>query len=438
MAMTKRDNDLLTLTGPGTPMGTLMRQYWTPAVRSSALEAGGAPVKVRLFCQDFVAFRTPDGQVGFVDEACPHRGVSLALARVEEGGLRCIFHGWQLDTTGKLVDAPAEPAARRESFCNSVRLNRYQARESAGIVWVFLAQTEAPPFPDFEFMGLRPEQLCIRRAVVPYNWLQGLEAHLDSSHVPFLHAGSLQKGAGHTEERQREALSRMTVDKAPRFEMEETPYGLREGALRDMGDGNTYARIREAVLPFFTFIPGPPDGQCSGRISVPIDDGSCAEWYVVYDPRHDLSPSVSGAMFFNTSPDPDNFAANMGTADDMWGQDREAMKNGHFSGLTRNLSFEDFIVQASMGPRFDRSTERLGAADVIIVKARRMLLEALHDLEGGKPARWVDGFDYRTIRARSVTFEKTADWRDYAWPVVREREQAGIKAPVEQAMAAAK
>lgn len=431
MAMTSRDNDRLTQTGPGTPMGSLMRQYWTPAIRASALEAGGAPVRVRLFCQDFVAFRTGNGKVGFVDEACPHRGVSLALARNEDDGLRCIFHGWKLDTNGSLIDAPAEPEGRRENFCKRIQLPRYLAREAAGILWVYIGQGEAPPFPDFEFLSLEAEQLDIRRAVVPYNWLQGLEAHLDSSHVPFLHAGSLTKGSGHTEERNREALSRMAVDKSPKLEMEETPYGLREGALRDMGDGNIYARIREAVLPFYTFIPGPPDGHCSGRMSVPIDDVTSAEWYVVYDTRGPLAPEVGNAMFFNTSPDPDNFAANLGSADDLWGQDRTAMKNGHFSGLTRNLSFEDFIVQSSMGARYDRSGERLSASDVIIVKVRRMLLAALDAFEQGEPAQWADGFSYRSIRARSVTFEKEKNWRDYAWPVVLERERSGVVAAIE-------
>ena len=120
MAMTLEDNDLLTLTGPGTPMGGLMRQYWIPAVRAAALVAGEAPVKVRLLGENFVAFRSPGGEVGLIEEACAHRGASMALARNEEGGLRCIFHGWKFDVTGRVIDAPAEPAERRERFCNSL------------------------------------------------------------------------------------------------------------------------------------------------------------------------------------------------------------------------------------------------------------------------------------------------------------------------------
>jgi phenylpropionate dioxygenase-like ring-hydroxylating dioxygenase large terminal subunit len=416
MAMTTEDNDLLTLTGPDTPMGRMMRQYWLPAIRAGALEAGGAPVRVRLVNQDFVAYRLPGGQVGFIEEACPHRGVSLALARNEEEGLRCIFHGWQFDTTGRVIDAPAEPEARREQFCASLPVKRYQAREAAGILWVYLGGGEAPPFPDFEFTRLREDQISVRRAVLPYNWLQGLEAHIDSSHVGFLHGGSLRAETGQTEAHMRAATLLMTKDKSPNFEVQEMPYGLREGALRNMGDGNTYARIRELVLPFHSFVPGPPDRQCSLRMTVPVDDETCADWFVMYDPQRTLPREASEAFFFKAAPDPDNFAADLGSKENNWGQDRALMKEGSFSGLQRSISFEDFMVQASIGRRYDRSKELLGSSDAIVVKARRMLLEAVRAFNASGQALWRHGFDYAGIRARSVTFPATEDWREYSWP----------------------
>ena len=414
MALKTEDNDLLTRVGPGTVMGRMLRQYWTPAIRGSALVADGAPVEVRLFGQSYVAFRATDGSVGFIDEACPHRGVSLTLARNEENGLRCIFHGWKFDASGALVDAPAEPAARREKFCATVKVNRYSTHEAAGVLWVFVGEGKAPPFPQLELMSLPAEQVCIRRAVVPYNWLQGLEAHLDSSHVGFLHSGWTRQDTAHTEKKQREMIQKMLQDNAPRFEMDDTIYGMREGALRDLGGGVTYARIREVVLPFHTFIPAPPNAHCSSRISVPIDDETSAEWYVIYNSSTALDPAIIKAFFFNTADDPDNFAANLGDKSTSWDQDRAAMKNGHFSGLTKNLAFEDFIVQASMGRRYDRSREQLGSADAIVVKVRRMLLEAARAFEAGQPAPWNSGdIDYPAIRAQSVEFGAGKSWRDF-------------------------
>jgi phthalate 4,5-dioxygenase oxygenase subunit len=423
MAMRSEDNDRLTQVGPGTPMGRMLRQYWTPAIRSAAVEKDGAPVRVRLFGQDYVAFRTTDGSVGFVDEACPHRGVSLAMARNEDNGLRCIFHGWKMDAKGNVIDCPAEPEARREQFAKSIKTNKYATKEAAGVLWVFVGEGKAPPFPELEFNNLAPDQVEIRRAIVPYNWVQGLEAHLDSSHVGFLHSGSAKSTAGHTETKQREMLQRMMKDNAPKFEFEDTPYGMREAALRDMGDGTIYARVREVVFPFHTFIPAPPKAYCSGRISVPIDDETSAEWYVLYDTEKPLDRAVVSAFFFNTSDDPDDFAKNLGTKQNLWHQDREAMKAGHWSGLTKNLSFEDFIVQASMGARFDRSREQLGTADIIVVRARKILLDALAAFEKGQAAAWTTGIDYPAIRAQSLTVEKGQSWRDFAKNEYKPREK---------------
>lgn len=413
--MHKEDNDRLTLTGPGTPMGRMLRQYWVPVVQGTSLERDGAPLRVKLFSENFVAFRATDGRVGFIDEACPHRGVSMALGRNENNGLSCIFHAWKRDVSGAVVDAPCEPADRREAFCQRIRVNKYAVHEAAGVVWVYLGGGEAPPFPDFEFTTLPLDQVCMRRALVKYNWLQGVEAHIDSSHVPFLHRGFLEGEKGGLEPKIKEALAKMMSDTAPKFETDETPYGLREGALRNVGDGQTYARIREIVLPFYTFIPGAFKGACHGRMSVPIDDDSSAEWYVLYDTDKPLAADEANSIFANCADDPDDFAANLGSVDNLWGQDRAAMKNGHYSGLTRNIPFEDFIVQSSIGPRLDRSMEQLGTADVILVKVRRLLLEGLRKFEAGQPVSWRGDFNYRGIRARSIVFDNSQTWREYSW-----------------------
>lgn len=413
MRLTREENDLLTRSGPDTPMGKVLRQYWTPAIRSSALEADGPPVRVRLFGQNFVAFRATNGQVGILDEACPHRGASLALGRNEDNGLRCIFHGWKMDVCGKVVDAPCEPPARRARFASNIRTNQYSAREACGVVWVFVGQGEPPRFPDFEFMALPPDQVYVRRAVVPYNWVQGLEAHIDGSHVAVLHSGFLRTRNGDNLDKAfREDLLHTLNETAPKFEVEVRPYGLQEVAIRERPDKTTYARIREVVLPFYTFIPGPDEGPFMARVSVPIDDESSAEWYISYDPLKPLTEAGLKTLFHNTSEDPDNFAANLGSMDNLFNQDRAAMKEGHWSGFPKNFPFEDFIVQASMGCRFDRSQEQLGSADVVIVKARELLLNAARKYDREKSVAWTNGFEYHSIRAKVVTYGEGTTWRD--------------------------
>lgn len=413
MPLTHDENELLTRVGPGTPMGAMMREYWMPAIRSDALERDGAPQRVRLVGEDFVAFRASDGRVGFVDEACPHRSASLALGRNEDGGLRCIFHGWKVSPDGKVVDTPCEPADRRAQFAAAQKVRAFPTREAGGIVWVYLGTAATPPrFPEFEFTKLPASHIDIRRGLVHYNWLQGLEAHIDSSHVGVLHSGFIRSGNIDAQSRD---LNLTMFDTAPQFEMDVTPYGLREGALRGAGEGKTYARIRQIALPFYTFIPGTKEDVYSGRATVPVDDEWDAEWYIVYDTEKPLTAERIGRLYQGASQDPNNFAANLGTRDNLWFQDRAIMKTGHWSGFDRNIPFEDFVIQASMGPRVDRTKEQLGAADAIIVRVRHLLLEALDEYRRTGIAPWQgEAIDYQTIRALAVTFPAGQDWRQFA------------------------
>jgi phthalate 4,5-dioxygenase oxygenase subunit len=407
----QEDNDLLTRVGPGTPMGRMLREYWMPALRSESLVADGAPQRVRLVGENFVAFRGSSGQVGFIYEACPHRGASMALARNEENSLRCIFHGWQIDVNGKLLDVPCEPAKIRDAFKANAKIGHFPAREAGGMVWVYLGkQKEPPPFPEFEFNNLPASHVCARRAIVHYNWLQGLEAHLDASHVGILHSGFMNAkrplAIGIRD------LSLTTMHRAPRTEMTPTPYGLREGAVRDLDDGTSYVRIREVALPFFTFIPHAAHEPCSGRATVPIDDEWDAEWYILYDVHKPLDERAIGMLFEGADPDPDNFAASLGNAGNLWHQDRGAMQQ-HWSGFPRSIPFEDFVITESMGPRMDRSNEQLGQADIILVQVRRLLLNAVRAFERGQPLHFnIDRDAYRRIRAIAATIPTEQPWQE--------------------------
>jgi phthalate 4,5-dioxygenase len=277
--LSRQHEELLTRVGPGTPMARLFREYWLPAVRSASLEADGAPKRVRLFGENYVAFRAADGRVGFLDEACPHRRASLALARSGGNALRCIYHGWKIDVTGRVVDAPCEATnPRLPQFLESVSVRPYPVREGGGMVWVYLGVREQPPaFPLFEFNNLPPAQVHVRRAVLNYNWLQGFEAHLDAAHLAVLHSSLLRDARSIDRD-----VDLALANAAPDMELESTPYGLHEAAIRRMPDGSRYARMRHVILPCFTLVPTAPDSPCSGRAIVPIDDDHTAEWYFLY------------------------------------------------------------------------------------------------------------------------------------------------------------
>ena len=187
--LSKQDNDVLCRVGPGTPMGTLMRQYWVPVFMSSELPSPDCPPqRLRILGENLIGFRTTSGDVGLVANACPHRGASMVFGRNEEEGLRCVYHGWKFDVTGACIDMPSEPA--ESNFKNKVRTKAYPAHERQGVIWAYMGPREVPPeLPMLEATmvdGQRPA-LCMMEA----NWLQTVEGDLDTVHLGFLHLGSV-------------------------------------------------------------------------------------------------------------------------------------------------------------------------------------------------------------------------------------------------------
>lgn len=419
--LSSQDNETLTRVSRGTAMGDMLRAYWHPAVRAERLLADGAPARVRLLGENYVAFRATDGRIGFFDEACPHRRTSLALARNEENGLRCIFHGWKFDVSGKTVDVPTEPEARRAEFACRVPLRHYPVREAGGIVWVYLGDPASlPRFPDFEFTGLGVGQVDVRVAMVHCNWVQGLEAVLDSAHLGVLHRGQLERSHIGNDALARGVATNFSLaarDSAPRFEIDPKPYGFREAALRELPDGRVYAKIREMVAPYYSFLPGFPEIQSRRMLvaAVPIDDEWCAQWCIYYRLDQPFEAGEVEARWQNAGPDKNNFYDRREGPQTHWGQDRDAMANGHFSGFpTRHIYVEDFVVQEAMGPIVDRCGEYLGSSDKVIIHTRRALIKAAQAFRQGAPA-WGQasaGVDYGAIRACAVFLEAGQRWQD--------------------------
>jgi phthalate 4,5-dioxygenase oxygenase subunit len=155
----------------------IRQHHWIPVTRAARVHADGAPVRVRLFGEDLIVFRATDGRVALFLERYPQRSASLALARNEDCALRCIFHGWKFDVSGKVIETPNEPSP---SFTEKVKLRSYHTREAGGI-WGWLGEGDkCPAFPDFEFDGLPESHLFVASTVVPFNWVQALEATIDA------------------------------------------------------------------------------------------------------------------------------------------------------------------------------------------------------------------------------------------------------------------
>src|SRR6267143_2302916 len=183
--LSKAQNDLITQTGPGTPGGRLLRGYWQPIATAEEMPIGGAPMPVRVMSEDLVLFRDDSDRLGLIGQYCPHRGTDLSYGRVEDGGLRCLYHGWLFDINGKCLDQPAEPTDKK--FCHKVRHASYPVQEKGGVIWTYMGEGVPPLIPNFQFLTAPEPNRIAFRTILKCNWLQGLESSTDPAHTTYLH-----------------------------------------------------------------------------------------------------------------------------------------------------------------------------------------------------------------------------------------------------------
>jgi phenylpropionate dioxygenase-like ring-hydroxylating dioxygenase large terminal subunit len=375
--VTFAENELMTRVEGDAPMGSLIREnYWIPFAMADHLAAGDAPLPVRLLGENYVAFRDVDGRIGFLDERCPHRRASLVLARSEGDGIRCIYHGWKIDAAGSVVDCPSQ-TIRPQQFAARVPVKHFPVIENGGLAWVWLGGGDAPAVPALPFsdMGLY-RTWCVSR--IACNWLQGVEGSIDSMHAGVLHQTWIAEAAKLAEHSN---LNAVRYDVPPVYETRATPYGMSAAAVRAMGDGGSYARITEHLMPFVSVVPVGGNLPDAGSVFVvaPVDDTHHLFFFGTYGPSPHSAASQKDIKMQADSylPDPFDFCGLQGDRTNRWGQDRELMKAGHFTGFGRSLLEEDAAIQTSMGPIVDRSQEFLSSSDVAVAHARRMLLDAL-------------------------------------------------------------
>ena len=373
----KEQNELLTRTGPGTPMGQLFRRYWLPALLAEELpEPECPPVRTKLLSERLLAWRDTEGRYALTDEFCAHRGISLWFGRNEEGGLRCPYHGWKYDHTGQCIDVPSEPA--ESGFCEKIKLASYPLVERGGVLWAYLGPPELqPPLPEWEFATVPADRRFVSKRLQESNWLQALEGGIDSSHVSFLHRGEINKDPLFKGSRGNQYN---LADARPVFEVVESPGGLYIGARRNAEQGKYYWRVTQWVIPCFTMIPPRADHPVHGHFWIPIDDEQCWTWSFDYKVTRSLSPlelqSLREGKGVHAACAPGTFRP-LANKDNDYLMDRAAQKRGEtFSGV-HGFGMQDASVQESMGPIVDRTKENLVSTDNGIIMARHRLLRSV-------------------------------------------------------------
>ncbi len=409
----KEQNDLLTQTGPGTPMGRMFRLNWIPALLAEELpENECPPVRVKLLSERLLAWRDTQGRYALTDEFCAHRGISLWFGRNEENGLRCPYHGWKYDHTGQCIDVPSEPA--ESGFCKKIKLKSYPLIERGGVLWAYMGPPELqPPPPEWEFATVPTRQSIITKRLQECNWLQALEGGIDSSHVSFLHRGDLNtdpmfKGA--------KGNQYNLNDARPFFEVVESPGGLYIGARRNAENGNYYWRITQWVMPTFTMIPPRGDHCVHGHFWIPIDDENCWTWSYDYHPTRPLKESevaaVRAGKGIHVQYIPGTFRPTANKDNDYL-MDRAAQKRGETYSGVGGFAMQDAAVQESMGPIVDRAKENLVSTDNGIIMMRHRLLRALKAMEKGEQPPGID-LAHQRVRSAAVVLPPDQPFKDAA------------------------
>ena len=416
--LTHEDNERLVRVGRGTEMGALMRRYWLPFLLARDLTADGQPYRVRLLGEDLVAFRDTAGQVGLVDHACPHRGAPMVFGRNEEGGLRCIYHGWKFGVDGQCLEMPAEPAHSRMPA--ATRIKSYPVRERNGVLWAYLGDpAHMPELPMMEWNLVPQSQVAVSLRIQECNWLQALEGEIDSAHAAILHGRADSSGVINQ--------WKQAQDLAPSFECAVHEVGVSVASRRKTGGGD-YIRVNQFLMPFWTLVP--PQSQfpeLSGHAWVPIDDEHSLCLMFSYHPNEPFPEKTR--KLFKTG----HAGRQTGHASDDSFEQRPCSVPYHnywsvfnrgnayrfdpalgarYNAAVPGLWVQDAVCQSGVAPIYDRSTEHLGTSDTGIVRTRRLLLDSLSRMRAGEvssaAALEPDKFLWRAI---SITVESGGDWK---------------------------
>ena len=419
--LSREENELLTQTDVGSPAGKYFRRFWLPALLLSEVPTPDCPpVRIRLLGEDLIAFRDTNGQVGLLEEACPHRRASLFWGRNEECGLRCVYHGWKFDVSGICVDIPNEPQEYRLE--SKVRTVAYPTRVYGGLVWVYMGPPELQPeLPKLEWARVPESHRYISKRLQETNYLQAIEGGIDSSHSNFLHASldAFRLTDSYVEKVKNSDNLRAKyhlLDKAPWFTVKKTDYGLVIAVRRKAEEDRYYWRLTQFLVPSHTIIPYQSGHSIHGHCWVPRDDQTCWVWTMSWNPNAPLSENDWGMIrdetFVHARVDPVTFKS-VRNKENNYKVDREQQRTSTMTGI-HGFASQDQAIQESMSPIVDRTRERLGTSDTAIIAMRRLLLQEIRELAQAHEPFAAQHANVYWVRSASLLLKRDVEFEEGA------------------------
>jgi 5,5'-dehydrodivanillate O-demethylase len=343
-------------TGPGTIAGRYLRRFWQPVYLSRDL-AKGKPVPIRVMGEDFTLYRGESGRPYITVHRCPHRGTQLSTGRVEGEQLSCRYHGWTFDPTGQCTAQPAEP----QPFCHKVKIATYPAREAIGLIFAYLGEGTAPPFPEWPKLGQ-----FLHRHRIDCNYFQSAENILDDIHVHFSHRNS-------------ELLRRSRRAAIPKVSAYETPFGLTQQLRHDRS-----IELNHFIMPNLCYLQF--DYRKRTTVStlfayVPIDD-THHNHYMSTNTEISSPKVINKLIGFAAWID-----ARRGAHKDQWFSKKtlEVLSGKSTFERITNPRLQDTVICVGQGAIADRSAERLGTSDAAVILLRKVWRRELRLLAEGRP-----------------------------------------------------
>jgi phenylpropionate dioxygenase-like ring-hydroxylating dioxygenase large terminal subunit len=429
--LSAEQNDLITRVGPGTPAGALMRHYWQPTALVDEL-SGNRPIKpVRLLGEDLVIFKDAEGRYGLIGRRCPHRGTDLAFGRLEDGGLRCAFHGWLFNVEGRCLQTPAEPDD--SNLCANIRQKAYPVVEKSGILFAYMGPGEPPALPRFDCFVAPDSHTFAFKGMIDCNWLQSLEVGIDPVHTSFLHRFFQDEdpSRGYGKMFRDQSLGTempmtqiMREFPRPRIEVEPTEFGFRLVTLRQISETNAHVRVTNLMFPNAFHIPMSREMTIT-QWHVPIDD-SRHYWYAIFTSfgaavnkdemrRQRLELYQLPEYIPNKNKSNDN------------GFDPHEQEHETYTGMGADINVHDQWACESMGVIQDRTEEHLGTSDKAIVAYRRLLRQAIEQTgKGERPIMVLDPAQAASITGPAAVdgIGPADDWQGYYQKIDLSKRQA--------------
>ncbi|MSQ28381.1 MAG: aromatic ring-hydroxylating dioxygenase subunit alpha [Dehalococcoidia bacterium] len=355
--LSKEANERITRVGPGTPMGELMRRYWHPIAASVELQDN--PVKkVRILGEDLVLYRDRSGNLGLIDEPCPHRRVSMEYGIPEQEGLRCPYHGWLFNHEGRCLEQPAEPW--NSTFKDRITTKAYNAQELGGLVFAYLGPQPAPLLPRYDILVWENVVRHIGVVVIPCNWVQCMENSMDPVHTEYLHGRFMEY---------QWARRGWPVDSKPGVPFRHTRIGFdrfEHGLIkRRMVEGSSREDdlwgVGHPVIFPHILRRGAIDCNYAFQYRVPIDDTHTYHVsYEIYRPGIPIPPQESIPLY-----------------DIPWNDEQGNMN-------LQIVMIQDALAWVTQGSIAQRDKEHLAQTDAGVILYRQLLEEQLQRVERGE------------------------------------------------------